>query len=107
MSPAAAIACVIHCATNPSIAPATKLSKIPKNNEEFVGAADGFIVIVITTVKIKINDSFTMPAISFLLKTGANRINPARRAKMKIPAPMALLISGKYLGNSCKIASII
>ena len=58
-------------------------------------------------VTIREKESFIMPGISFLFKTGANLTNPKILAKISKPAPSAAFISGKYFGKVCSIVSIM
>ena len=78
------------------IAPAAKF-KTSSNSIESAGGFTGFIIGVSIIVRIKTNASFTIPAISFLLKMGANLIKPINLANTIKPAENQRAKSGNSI----------
>ena len=64
---------------------------------ESAGGAGGLTSGVIIIVKRKASASFTIPAISFLLKTGANLMKPSSLANTMKPAENHLANSGNII----------
>ena len=89
------------------MAPNKKFKSIHKNIGHPSGAAAGFKTPIKIIVEIKAKEILTIAGISLLDKTGASLIMPASLAKIIMPAPSALLISGNKSANCFKISSKI
>ena len=101
ISPPASIARIRSCAIYPIIAPTAKFRSKSKRGEIPAGGAAGFKRGVSMIVKINTSASFTSPAISFLLKIGANLINPSSLAKTMKPAENQRSNSGNNIAICC------
>ena len=86
ISPPASIAKIISWAMYPIIAPTAKFKSNNNIGETVDGGIPGFKSGVIITVNISAKASFVIVLISFLFKTGANRIKPKSLAKTIKPA---------------------